>query len=187
LIEPASSAALDEHPNDADTESPNDIQAGANYVSGLINAFMNSPSWSDSALIFTYDEFGGFYDHVSPQPMPSPDGILPVDLQPNDICDAPGQLGTGTCNFTYTGYRVPMIVISLFAKKNYVSHTVYDYTAMLTLIEKRFSVPALTQRDAAQADMSTDFFDFVNPPWPTPPTPPAQITNGACSLAVPTT
>ena len=107
MIEPASSAALDEHPNDADTESPNDIQAGANYVSGLINAFMNSPSWSDSALIFTYDEFGGFYDHVSPQPMPSPDGILPVDLQPNDICDAPGQLGTGMCNFTYTDIVCP--------------------------------------------------------------------------------
>jgi phospholipase C len=186
LIEPASAAALDEHPNDVDTESPNDIQAGANYASGLINAFMNSPSWSDSALIFTYDEFGGFYDHVSPQPMPSPDGIEPLDLQPTDICDAPGQLGTGTCNFTYTGYRVPMIVISPFAKKNYVSHTVYDYTAMLTLIEKRFGVAALTQRDAAQADMSMDFFDFVNPPWPTPPSPPAQITNGECSLAAPT-
>jgi len=186
LIEPASPAGLDEHPNDVDTEIPNDIQVGANYASGLINAFMNSPSWSDSALIFTYDEFGGFYDHVSPQPMPSPDGIEPVDLQPTDICDAARQLGTGTCNFTYTGYRVPMIVISPFAKKNYVSHTVYDYTAMLTLIEKRFGVAALTQRDAAQADMSMDFFDFVNPPWPTPPSPPAQITNGECSLAAPT-
>jgi phospholipase C len=186
LIEPSSPAALDEHPNDVDTETPNDIQAGANYVSGVINAFMSSPSWSDSALLFTYDEFGGFYDHVSPQPMPSPDGIEPLDLQPTDICDGPGQLGTGTCNFTYTGYRVPLIVISPFAKKNYVSHTVYDYTAMLALIEKRFSVPALTQRDAAQADMSTDFFDFVNPPWPTPPSPPAQITNGECTLAAPT-
>jgi phospholipase C len=186
LIEPASAAALDEHPNDIDTETPNDIQAGASYVSGLINAFMASPSWKDSAMIFTYDEYGGFYDHVSPQPMPSPDGIQPLDLQPNDICDAAGQIGTGTCDFTYTGYRVPMIVISPFAKKNYVSHTVYDYTAMLKLIETRFGLAPLTKRDAAQADMSTDFFDFVNEPWATPPTPPAQLTSGQCSLAAPT-
>ena len=186
LIEPASAAALDEHPNDVDTESPSDIQAGANYASGLINALMASPSWKDSAMIFTYDEFGGFYDHVSPQPMPSPDGIQPIDLQPGDICDGTGQLGTGTCNFTSTGYRVPLIVISPFARKNYVSHTVYDYTAILTLIEKRFAVPALTMRDAAQADMSIDFFDFVNPPWTTPPSPPAQITNGQCFLTAPT-
>jgi phospholipase C len=186
LIEPASAAALDEHPNDTDTESPSDIEAGANYASGLINALMASPSWKDSAMIFTYDEFGGFYDHVSPQPMPSPDGIQPIDLQPQDVCDGVGQIGTGTCDFTHTGYRVPLIVISPFARKNYVSHTVYDYTAILTLIEKRFGVPALTKRDAAQADMSTDFFNFVNPPWTTPPAPPAQITNGQCFLTAPT-
>ncbi len=185
LIEPASAAALDEHPNDYDTSSPINVQAGANYAAGLINALMNSSSWKDSALLFTYDEAGGFYDHVSPQPMPSPDDILPVDLQPGDICDAPGQVGTGTCNFTYTGYRVPLIVISPFAKKNYVSHTVYDYTAMLKLIETRFNVPALTKRDSAQADMS-EFFDFVNAPWATPPNPFGQAMNGQCSLASPT-
>jgi phospholipase C len=185
LIEPASSAGLDEHPNDIDTSSPINVQAGANYAAGLINSLMNSSSWKDSALIFTYDEAGGFYDHVSPQPMPSPDGIQPMDLQTGDICDAPGQLGTGTCDFTYTGYRVPLIVISPFAKKNFVSHTVLDYTAALKLIETRFNVPALTKRDAAQADM-TEFFDFVNVPWAVPPSPPAQATNGQCSLNPPT-
>ena len=185
LIEPASAAALDEHPNDIDTETPVDIQAGASYAAGLINALLASPSWKDSAMIFTYDEFGGFYDHVSPQPMPSPDGIQPIDLQPTDICDGTGQIGTGTCDFTYTGYRVPLIVISPFAKKNFVSHTVRDYTAMLQLIELRFGLNALTKRDAAQTDM-TEFFDFVNVPWATPPTPPAQLTNGQCSLAAPT-
>jgi phospholipase C len=79
-----------------------------------------------------------------------------------------------------------MIVISPFAKKNYVSHAVYDYTAILTLIEKRFGVAALTKRDAAQADMSADFFDFVNVPWATPPTPPAQVMTGQCTLTPPT-
>jgi phospholipase C len=190
LIEPASSAGLDEHPNDIDTSSPINIQGGASYASGLINAFMASPNWKDSAMIFTYDEAGGYYDHVSPQPATPPDSsssptYLPIDLQAGDVCDASGQLGTGTCNFAYTGYRVPLIVISPFAKKNYVSHAVYDYTAILALIEKRFSVPALTNRDAAQADMSIDFFDFVNVPWATPPSPPAQVTTGQCTLAAP--
>ena len=185
LIEPASSVGLDEHPNDYDTSSPIDVQAGAQFASSLINALMNSPSWKDSAMIFTYDEAGGFYDHVSPQPMPSPDGIVPMDLVPGDICDSAGTTVGGTCDFTYTGYRVPLIVISPFAKKNYVSHTVLDYTAILKLIETRFTVPALTKRDAAQGDM-TEFFDFVNVPWATPPSPPAQATGGQCTLTPPT-
>ena len=186
LIEPASADGLDEHPSDYDTSSPTNVQPGAQYAASLINALMTSSSWSDSAVIFTYDESGGFYDHVSPQPMPSPDGIAPMDLVAGDICDSTGTTGGATCNFTYTGYRLPMIVISPFAKKNYVSHAVYDYTAILTLIEKRFGVAALTKRDAAQADMSADFFDFVNVPWATPPTPPAQVMTGQCTLTPPT-
>jgi phospholipase C len=143
---------------------------------------MTSPSWSDSALLFTYDEFGGFYDHVPPQPMPSPDGIAPLDLLPGDICT----VVTGpTCNFVYTGYRIPLIIISPFSKQNYVSHVVADNTAMLKLVETRFGLSALTARDAAQIDMSGEFFDFVNVPWATPPTPPAQIQSGACTLTPP--
>jgi phospholipase C len=178
-IEPPSSAGLDEHPADYD-KSPAccSVQAGANYVSSLINALMQSQFWKDSALIFTYDEFGGFYDHVAPQPMTSPDGTNtpPLDLHPGDVCT---QAGGPLCNFSWTGYRVPLIVISPFAKKNYVSHTVMDATAYLKFTENRFGLPNLTQRDAAEPDMS-EFFDFSNPPWTTPPTPPAQNTGGAC-------
>jgi phospholipase C len=184
LIEPASTQELDEHPSDNDAY-PVNIQDGAAYAEGMINALMASSSWSDSALIFTYDEFGGFYDHVPPQPAVVPDQYAyPVDLEPTDECAGADQ-STGVCSFAMTGYRIPMIVISPFAKKNYVSHTVYDTTAVLALIEKRFGVAALTKRDAAQADMSTDFFNFTNPPWATPPTPPAQNTNGTCSVAAP--
>ena len=84
-IEPATDAGFDEHPSVSDS-TPNDIQRGANYVSSLINGLMTSSSWTDSAFILTYDEFGGLYDHVSPQPTVSPDGIKPVDLLPGDIC-----------------------------------------------------------------------------------------------------
>jgi phospholipase C len=139
---------------------------------------MQSSSWQDSVFILTYDESGGFYDHVAPQAAVSPDGIKPSDLQPGDICTK----GLGpTCDFVYTGYRVPLMVISPFAKKNYVSHTVADYTAWLKLVETRFNLPSLTNRDAAQMDM-TEFFDFVNVPWSVPPTPPAQPATGACYL-----
>jgi phospholipase C len=190
LIEPPSNAGLDEHPTDTDTAGPVNIQHGAQFSESLMNALMTSPSWKDSAMIFTYDEPGGFYDHVSPQPATPPDPptsstYLPIDLKMYDICDGTGQLGTGTCNFAYTGYRVPLIVVSPYSKKNYVSHKVYDHTAILKLIETRFNIPPLTARDAAQADMSTDFFDFTNMPWSTPPTPPTQFTGAACNLNAP--
>jgi phospholipase C len=174
-IEPPTDAGLDEHPTNNDAALSN-IQSGAAWVATLINGLMQSTSWKDSAFILTYDEGGGFYDHVAPQPTVSPDGIKPVDLLPGDICN--GTTGP-TCDFTYTGYRVPMIVVSPYAKKNYVSHTVTDYTAILKMIETRFNVPSLTKRDAAQMDM-TEFFDFNAPPWMTPPSPPPQNTNGAC-------
>ncbi|MGA8489818.1 MAG: alkaline phosphatase family protein [Terriglobales bacterium] len=176
-IEPATDAGYDEHPSVSDSE-PNDIQRGANYVSTLINSLMTSSSWQDSAFILTYDEGGGLYDHVSPQPAVSPDGIKPVDLLPGDICTKT----TGpTCDFVFTGYRVPLIVVSPYTQKNYVSHTVADTTAILKFIETRFNLPALTKRDAAQMDM-TEFFDFDDPVWLTPPTPPTQNTDGPCYL-----
>lgn len=186
FIEPASESSLDEHPSDDDVApqlAPN-VESGSAYAASLVNALMASPSWKDSAFFLSFDEAGGFYDHVAPQPAVSPDGIPPSDLVTSpslDICAAGNGAGGYTCDFTLTGYRVPLIVISPYAKKHYVSHTVADYTAMLKFIEARFNLPSLTARDAAQMDM-TEFFDFVNEPWATPPTPPAQPTNGQCYL-----
>ena len=172
-----SDAGLDEHGSVSDS-TPINIQHGARYTSTLINAFMQSSYWQTSAFIFTFDESGGLYDHVSPQPTVSPDGIKPVDLLSSDICySTTGPL----CDFTWTGYRIPLTVISPYAKKNYVSHTVMDQTAILKFIEKRFSLPALNKRDAAQPDMS-EFFDFNNPQWMSPPVPPTQNVSNPCYL-----
>jgi phospholipase C len=169
MIEGGYNSGLDEHPK-------NNVQKGAAYAASLINGLMNSPSWKDSVFILTYDEAGGLYDHVAPQPAVNPDGIAPIDLNPGDICTTGGG---ANCDFNYTGFRLPLIVISPFTKKNYVSHTVADYTAILKFIETRFNVPSLTKRDAAQIDM-TEFFDFQNAPWATPPAPPVQATGGTC-------
>jgi phospholipase C len=89
-------------------------------------------------------------------------------------------------DFTLTGFRVPLIVISPFSKKNFVSHTPMDSTAALKFIETRFHMPALTQRDFSMPDM-TEFFDFTTDtgPWATPPTPPTQPVNMPCTQGVP--
>ena len=180
FIEPGYLSGQDEHPS-----TGTDVQVGAAYVATLINGLMASPSWKDSIFILTYDEAGGTYDHVPPQPMPSPDGIAPIDLQgptatsSADVCY--GNTTPAVCDFEYTGYRLPLLVVSPFTKKNYVSHTVADYTAILKLIETRFNLQPLTQRDAAQMDM-TEFFDFTNVPWKTPPSNvPSQPTSGSCN------
>lgn len=193
LIEPASNSGLDEHPSDSDG-FPVDVQAGQQYAAdNVINTLLQSPSWGDSALIFTYDEDGGYYDHVSPQPAALPgDGYnYPVDLDPvnkgitDDICTKPGEVeGQGTCSFGWTTYRVPNVVISPYSLKNYVSHTVRDTTSVLAMVEARFGLSPLTGRDASQPSMN-EFFDFVNKPWATPPTLPKPATDLPCDQTPP--
>ena len=165
-------SAVDEHPT-------GNIQVGAQFSEKLITALMNSPSWKDSVFIQTYDEGGGIYDHVPPIPVPNPDGIPPNLVTGNGVIHTPG-------DFTFTGFRVPMFLVSPFAKKNFVSHTPMDYTAVLKLIETRFGLPNLTARDASMPDM-TEFFDFstATGPWATPPTPPQQKLNKPCTRGVP--
>lgn len=150
-IESGYISGKDEHPN-------NNIQTGAKYVKTIIDALMASTAWKNSVFILTFDEAGGVYDHVPPAPAVSPDGIAPVDLQPGDYVD----------DFTRTGFRIPLLVVSPYARRSYVSHTNMDFTATLKLIQTRFGLSSLTKRDEAQPDM-TEFFDFDNPPFLVPP------------------
>ncbi|MGZ4888393.1 MAG: alkaline phosphatase family protein [Candidatus Angelobacter sp.] len=153
-------SGLDEHPDV-------NIQLGAAYVKTIIDALMNSPAWHDSIFILVYDEGGGLYDHVPPFTVVAPDSI-PPQLGPNDL---PG-------DFTLSGFRVPIMVVSPFVKPHFVSHTNRELTSILKLVETRFNLAPLTARDAAADDM-TEFFDFINPPaFLTPPALPAQPTTG---------
>ncbi len=122
-----------EHP--PETLAP--VARGMWYVTNIINALMKSPYWKDSVVFLTWDDYGGFYDHVPPP-----------------IVDA----------FGY-GPRVPTLVISPYAKADYVSHFTYDFTSMLKFIEDRWNLPPLTQRDA-HADGMQDCFDFEQSPLP---------------------
>jgi phospholipase C len=171
LIERSSSQGLDEHPGPGIS-----VQKGAAYVKSIIDALMASSAWKDSVFFLGYDESGGFYDHVPPYATISPDGILPI-LGPNDTC----VLTTGpSCDFVFTGFRLPNFVVSPFAIPHYVDHTNMDSTVILKFIEQRFGLKALTARDAAQPDISKTFFDFTNSPNLNPPMPPPQPVNGPC-------
>jgi phospholipase C len=126
-------------------------------VAGKIDALLRSPLWPSSALFLTYDEHGGFYDHVPPPAACIPDDI-PPQLEKGDVDEA----------FDRYGFRVPVVVVSPFARKKFVSHVVHDHTSILRFIETRFDLPALTRRDA-NADPMLEFFDFADPPFERPP------------------
>jgi phospholipase C len=162
LIEPGFESGRDEHPG-------NPVQLGAVYDMKLIQAFMGSTIWKDSVFFLTYDEAGGFYDHVQPMAAVQPDGIAPKDLQSKDPAG----------DFTRTGFRIPLMVVSPYTKPHFVSHQPSDTTAILKFIEQRFNLPNLTKRDAAQPDL--DFFDFTKAALATPPTLPNQPPDAPCA------
>ncbi|HUI83074.1 MAG TPA: alkaline phosphatase family protein [Candidatus Binatia bacterium] len=167
FIERGGATGLDEHPD-------NNVQRGAQDVSNIINALLTSAAWPDSVFILTYDEGGGLFDHVGPVLVTPPDDLTPQDLGAHDTQGL----------FNVTGFRVPLVVASPWVKPHYVSHLPMDYTAMLKLIETRFNVPALTQRDATAGDMAdpqAGFFDFSSPHMLQVPPLPAQPTNGTCN------
>jgi phospholipase C len=163
-----SSAATDEHPL-------NNVQVGSAAAANMINALMKSSAWPDSVFILAFDEGGGLYDHVPPISLPAPDS------QPPDTQNVPFTVLPG--DFTNSGFRVPFVMVSPWVKPNYVSHVKSDTTSILKLIETRFNLPPLTQRDGSSAVSDlTDFFDFSTPHLLTPPPLPTQPTNGTCDM-----
>ncbi|MFL5799395.1 MAG: phospholipase C [Actinomycetota bacterium] len=170
IFEAPADVENDEHP-------PSNVQVGERFASDVITALFHSPNWGSSALFMTYDENGGFYDHVAPPPAPVPDGILPM-LEAGDV---PGA-------FDRYGFRVPAVVVSPYSRPHFVSHVVDDHTSILKFVETRFGLPALTNRDA-QADGMLGFFDFSHASFATPPAlPPAPVDPAqlaACATAPP--
>jgi phospholipase C len=145
----------------ASEENPQDIQAGQYFVDLVVQALMGSPAWSSSLLIFTYDEHGGYYDHVPP----------PAALSPGDGTHPQVHAGQSTYGDDYTlyGFRVPTVIVSPFAKSNFVSHTVYDHTSWLATIQRKWNLPALTFRDANANHLGDCLVSSGAPPFATPP------------------
>jgi phospholipase C len=151
---------IDPNYNTASEENPQDIQAGEEFVAGIVNSLMHSPQWSKSALFLMYDEHGGYYDHVPPPPAIAPDGIAPSQALADETL-VPG-------GYNRYGFRVPLFVVSPWAKANYVSRIVQDHTSILAFVEQKWNLPALTLRDA-NAHPMTDYFDFKTPAFLKPP------------------
>jgi phospholipase C len=150
-----------ETPTGNDEHPPSEIEIGQQFVWQVVNAVLTSPEWKSTALFIVYDENGGIYDHVVPPPACKPDSLEPVLSDPLDKSQ-PGE-------FNQYGFRVPMVVVSPYAKKSYVGHDVYSHTSITRFIEAKWKLPALTARDA-NADPFTDLFDWQTPPFMIPPT-----------------
>ncbi len=138
-------------------ENPQDIQVGEQFVARVINALIHAPTWKHTVIFLTYDEHGGYYDHVPPPRAIKPDSIPPM-LGPGDVRAA----------YDRYGFRVPLIVVSPWARRGYISRVVQDHTSMTAFIERKWNLPAMTFRDA-NADPMIDYFDFARAAFPTPP------------------
>jgi phospholipase C len=147
-----------------------DVRAGQHFMHSIYTAVTNSPAWERTVLVFNYDEWGGFFDHVPPP-------ILPVGDADIAAGNTDGRLG----------FRTPLIVVSPFARKHYVAHEVYNHSSILKMIEWRWSLPALSVRDASSNNLA-NVLDFTQAPraarqYPVPP-----IASGeACAVVVPPT
>jgi phospholipase C len=162
--------ANDEHP-------PADPQYGQAWVRDIVMRVMNSSAWPRTAIIITYDEHGGFYDHVAPPEACPPDEFAP-DLTAGDY---PGE-------FDRLGFRVPLYVVSPYSRPGYVSDRDTDHASILRFLQTRFMMPAMTARDA-NAWPLLDMFDFTNAALLTPPdlaeAPIDEAAVTACEIAFP--
>jgi len=122
-------------PGDQSDHPPASSCAGENFTVGQLNALMQGPEWDSTAVFLTWDDFGGFYDPVPP----------PV------------------IDFYGFGPRIPLLIISPYAKPAYISHTQYELSSILKTIEERFNLPSLNGRDVAAND-TLDSFDFSQKP-----------------------
>ena len=168
FIERASATSYDEHPG-------NNIQKGAERVQEIVTPLLASAAWPDSVFILTYDEAGGTFDHVPPILVPPPDDKVPVSWQDQIFIRG---------LFNVTGFRLPVILVSPWSKPHFVWHLPTDYTSILKLIETRFGVHSLSQRDANVADLTDPVngpFDFDSPQMLQVPPLPTQPTDGTCN------
>jgi phospholipase C len=116
--------------------------SGPSWVASIVNAIGASPYWSNTAIFITWDDWGGWYDHVAPRVIN--DGV---------------SWGSGDVY----GFRVPLIVVSPYAKVGYISHVTHDFGSILSFVEHTFNLPSLGYADAYADDLS-DCFDFSQTP-----------------------
>jgi phospholipase C len=139
----------DEHPH-------GDIRIGQAFMSDVIHAFMESPQFRRGALFVNYDEWGGFFDHVCPR-------LVPDDRQSKNLDN----------NFGITGFRVPGVAVSPYARRHHVSHLPVTHESILKLITHRFALGYLNKRHRYASNIGRSF-DWENPNFDVPDVPTLQ-------------
>lgn len=124
LIDPSNDDAINEHP-------PSNVTAGEEWVLSILQLLEARPDWNSTAVFLTWDEAGGYYDHVPPPQV-----------------DAYGE-----------GFRVPLLIISPYAKRGWIDHDLLDHTSVLKFIAADWGLPSLTPREA-NASAMLDAFTF---------------------------
>jgi phospholipase C len=154
FLDEGSGTSGDDHPHA-------DIRVGQSFIDQIYQAVTTGPNWDRTVLVITYDEWGGFFDHVPPPKA--------HDANPN-------------CRLR--GFRVPTFVISPFARRRHVAHHTYDHTSILKMIEWRWNLAPLTVRDAHARNLAEVLrFNQPNltaPVWNVPP-----VTGQACNTPDP--
>jgi len=138
FLQEESGTSNDDHPHA-------DIRNGEVFMNEVYDAVRNSPNWKHTVLVITFDEWGGFFEHVPPPTAPIPPASAAAG-------DADGRLG----------FRVPALVISPYAPRGVVSHAQFDHTSILRMIEWRWGLDPLTQRDATANNLALAL-DFGKP------------------------
>jgi phospholipase C len=167
FIEPSYNV-LNDYKGSTSQHPLDDVTRGEMLMKATYEAIRNSPRWTNSLLIITWDEHGGFYDHAVPPPA----------VPPGDTEAAHNKYG-----FTFDQYgpRVPAIIVSPLIPRNLVDHRLYDHASIPATLEAIFGMKALTRRDAA-ANNLTSLISLSTPRGDAPATLPAPAVSGQTVL-----
>jgi phospholipase C len=151
----------EENGTSADDHPHADIRAGEAFMNQVYDALRNSPTWSSTVFVINYDEWGGFFDHVPP-----------------------GHAADVARKTSLRGFRVPMVVMSPFARRNHVAHQTLDHTSILRMIEWRWGLKPLTDRDKNAHNLANVLdFTLTDTTSPTYTVAPFDSDTGLCATA----